>query len=92
MVSSPPHKKDKEKGVRIPVRMAVESRRLTMGGPTRVCDTSMRVEDLCHVQSRLVDELLELCDFPNLFEGIDLVLFVAVDGQAGGIIPTVFET
>ena len=54
-----------------------------MRGPTSVGNAGMRVEDLCQVHSRLGDELLELCNFSDLLEGVDLVLLVAIDRQAG---------
>jgi hypothetical protein len=79
-------------GSYVPVGMAIESGRLTMRGPTSVGNAGMRVEDLCQVHSRLGDELLELCNFSDLLEGVDLVLLVAIDSKAGRVIPAVFET
>jgi hypothetical protein len=72
--------------------MAVESGGLTVSGPTGVCNASMRIEDLVHVDAGFCDEFLELCDLSNLLEGIDLILLVAVDGKASGVIPAVLQT
>jgi hypothetical protein len=76
----------------VPVGVAVQARRRTVGGPAGVGDTGVGVEDLGEVGLGLLDELLELGDLANLLEGEDLVLLVAVDSQAGGIVATVLET
>ena len=77
---------------RLPVGMAVESGGLAVCSPTSVCNTGMRVEDLCHVHSRFCDELLKLCNLADFLEGKDLILLVTVDSKAGGVISAVFET
>jgi hypothetical protein len=71
--------------------MAVEAGRGAVGGPSCVCNASVRIEDLGHVGLLLLDQLLQLDDLTDLLESKDLVLLVAVDGQAGGIIAAVFE-
>ena len=63
-----------------------------MGSPAGVCDTAVRVEDLGHVDIGLVNQLPQLGDLADLLEGNDLVLLVAIDGETGGVIATVFET
>jgi hypothetical protein len=50
------------------------------------------VKDLGHVGRLGLDELLQLGDLANLLEGKDLVLLVAIDGNTGGVVATVFET
>lgn len=54
-------------------------------------DPGVRVEDLCKVGSGIGDELLQFCNLADFFKGEDLVLFVAVDGEAGGVIAAIFE-
>lgn len=61
-----------------------------MSSPTSVSNASMRVKDLGHVDTRLVNELSQLGHLANLLEGEDLILLVAVHGQAGGVVTTVF--
>lgn len=63
-----------------------------MGGPSRMRDTSMGVEDFCCVGLGLFNKRLELCNLASLFESEDLVSFIAVDSQAGRIVSTVFQT
>jgi hypothetical protein len=50
------------------------------------------VKDLGHVGLLLLDEGLQLGDLADLFEGEDLVLLVAIDGNTGGVVAAVFET
>ena len=61
--------------------MAVKGGWRTVGGPTGVCNASMSFEGLGHVDARLGNELLELCNLAHLLEGKHLILLVAVDGQ-----------
>ncbi|KXT02277.1 hypothetical protein AC579_8322 [Pseudocercospora musae] len=74
------------------VRMAVDSGWRTVGGPSGVCDSCVVVEKLGEIWLLLVDQLLELGNLAHLFEGEDLILPVAIDGQTGGVIATVFES
>lgn len=60
-----------------------------MGGPSGVCNTGVRVEDLGLVELALLDELLEGGDLADLLDGKDLVLLVTVDGETGGVVATV---
>ena len=53
-----------------------------MGSPSGVCNTSMRIEWLGHVDIGVVNELSKLCDLAHLLECEDLILFVSIDGQA----------
>jgi len=71
--------------------MAVQPRRGTVGGPSSVGDTGMRIEDLGHVGLLLFDQSLEHGDLADLLEGHDGVLLVAIDGETGRIISTVLE-
>lgn len=63
-----------------------------MSGPTGVCNAGVGVENLGHIEVGLVDKLPQLGNLANLLEGKDLVLLVAIDGKAGGIVATVLET
>lgn len=63
----------------LPVRMAVQSRWLTMGSPSSVCDTSVRIKDLGHVDARVVDELSQFSDLSHFFECKDFISLVTVD-------------
>lgn len=60
-----------------------------MGGPSGVCNTGVRVEDLGLVELALLDELLEGGDLADLLDGKDLVLLVTIDGETGGVVATV---
>lgn len=75
----------------VPVGVAVQARRRTVGSPAGVGNASVRVEDLVGVGLGLLDELLELGDLADLLEGKDLVLLVAVDSETGRIVATVLE-
>lgn len=76
----------------LPVRVAVEAGRRTVGGPTGVGDTGVGVEGLGHIESTLIDQLPQLGDFANLLEGKDFILLVAIDSKPGRIVATVLET
>ena len=71
--------------------VAVDARGRAVGGPSGVCNTGVRVEDLGEIWLLLCNELLQLHDLANLLEGEDLVLLVAIDRQTCGIITTVLE-
>ena len=71
--------------------MAIEARWGSVGGPSGVCNTGVRVEDLGQVGLLLLDQSLELDNLADLLEGKDLVLLVTVYSQAGRVIATVFE-
>ena len=73
------------------VGMAVEAGRRAVGGPASVCDAAVMVEDLAEIWLLLLDELFELGDLAYFLEGEDLVLLVAVDCEAGGVVAAVFE-
>jgi hypothetical protein len=57
-----------------------------------VCDTSVVVKDLGEVWLLLRDQLLQFGDLADLLEGEDLVAFVAIDGETGGVVTSVLET
>ena len=65
----------------VPVRVAVDARWGTVGGPTSVCNTGVCVKNLCEVGLLLLDELLQLGHLANLLESEDLISLVAVDCQ-----------
>lgn len=77
---------------RLPVRVAVQARRGTVGGPAGVCNAGVGVEDLGHIQVGLVNKLPQLGNLADLLEGKDLILLVAIDGKAGRVVATVLET
>lgn len=70
--------------------MAVESGRRAVGRPTSVCDASMGVEDLGHVDARFGNELLELCNLAHLLERKDFILLVSINCETGGVVASVF--
>jgi hypothetical protein len=76
----------------VPVRVAVETRWRTVGSPSCVCNTGVRVEDLGEVWLLIRNKLLQLDDFADLLECKDLVLLVSINSQTCGIIATVFES
>ena len=76
----------------IPVRMAIEARRLAMSSPSRVGDSGVRIEFFLHVGLSIVNKLLQLSHLAHFLECKDLILFVAIYGQTCGIIPSVFES
>jgi hypothetical protein len=76
----------------VPVRMAVKAGWRTVSSPSCVCNTSVGIEDLVKIWLLLLDELLQLCNFANLFKCKDLVLLVSIDGKTSRIVTTVFET
>lgn len=61
--------------------MAVDARWGTVGGPSGVCNTGVRVKDLGQVEVLLLDELLQRGDLADLLDGEDLILLVTVNGQ-----------
>jgi len=65
----------------VPVRVAVDARWWTVGGPTSVCNTGMAVKDFVKIWLLLLDQSLQLSNFSHLFEGKDLVLLVTIDCQ-----------
>jgi len=69
--------------------MAVDTRWGTVGGPSGVGDTGVRVEDLVEVEVLLLDELLQRGDLADLFDGVDLILLVTVNGKTSRVVTTV---
>ena len=80
-----------EAGQCVPVGVAVQAGRGTVGGPSRVRNAGVRVEDLGEIGLLLVDQALELGDLAHLLEGKDGVLLVAIDGKTGRVVATVLE-
>lgn len=71
--------------------MAVNFGWWSVGRPAGVGDSSMGIENLCHIRLRSVDGLLQLGDLSDGLESDNLVLLVSIDCQAGGVVATVFE-
>jgi hypothetical protein len=61
-----------------------------VGGPSRVGNAGVRVEDLGLVEVGLAHELLESSNLADLLDGKHLVLLVTVNGQAGRVVAAVF--
>jgi len=59
--------------------MAVLSARGAVSGPSGVCNTGVRIEDLGLVDARAVDEFSELGDLAHLFESKNLISLVTID-------------
>jgi hypothetical protein len=74
------------------VGVAVLARWGSVGGPTGVRNTGMRLKGLGHVIVAALNEFLQLGDFANLLECTDFVLLVAIHGHTGGIITTVLQS
>jgi len=74
------------------VGVAVDTRWWSMGGPSGVCNTCVRIEDLGHVWLLLVDELPQLGDLANLLERKDFILLVSIYRKTGRVISSVFES
>jgi hypothetical protein len=58
--------------------------------PTSVCNASMGVEGLGHVDARFGNELLELCNLAHLLERKHLILLVTIDCETGRVVASVF--
>ena len=71
--------------------MTIETRWLAMSGPPSVCNASMRIKDLLHVDIALLNELSEFGNLANLLEGKHLILLVAVNCQSCGVIAAVLK-
>lgn len=65
----------------IPVRVAVDTRRRTVGGPTSVGNAGVCVKDFCEVGLLVLDELLQLGDLADLLESKHFISLVSVDRQ-----------
>ena len=74
------------------MRMAIDTRRLTVSSPPGVCDARMRVEHLGQVWLGLRNELLELGDLADLLESENLIVLITVDAQTCRIIASIFQT
>jgi len=74
------------------VRVTVERSGLTVCSPSSMRDSGMGHEFLVHVDVLFIDQFPQCGDFADLFEEIDFILAVAVDGHSSRIIATVFKT
>jgi hypothetical protein len=72
--------------------MAIEARRSAVGGPSCVCNASVRIEDLSQVGLLLLDELLQLGNLAHFLEGKDLILLVSIYGQTGRVVATILQS
>lgn len=72
--------------------MAVDSGWRTVGGPSGVCNACVVVKDLGKVWLLLVNELLQLRNFADLFVCEHFILLVAVNGETCGVVASVFES
>lgn len=59
--------------------MAIQSRRSAVRGPSCVCNTGVRIEDLGEIWLLLLDESLQFGYLAYLLESKDLVLLVTID-------------
>ena len=71
--------------------MAIETRWFAVSGPPSVCNASVRIKDLLHVDIALIDELSEFGDLANLLEGKYFILLVAIDCQSCRVIAAVLK-
>ena len=74
------------------MRMTIERGRLTVRCPSSVRNPRMSHEFFVHVDVLLIDQFSQRSDFADLFEEINFILAVAVDGHTSRIVATVFET
>ena len=70
--------------------MAVQSGRSAVGGPSGVCNASVRVKDLSEVWFALLNQLLQLGDLADLLEEKHLSGLVAIDTYSRRVVATVF--
>lgn len=73
------------------MRVAVQPRWGAVGGPTGVGNSRVRIERFLQVHTGLADKFLELGNLADFFEGEDLILLVAVNGEPSRVITAVFE-
>jgi hypothetical protein len=71
--------------------MAVERSWLAVRGPSSVGNTGVRNEFPVHIDMLFIDKLSQCRYFSNLFEKVDFVLRVAVNGHSSRIVSTIFE-
>ena len=76
----------------IPMRVAIEPRRLPMGGPSGVCNSDMRIKDLGQVWLLFCNEFLQLGNLAHLLERKNFILLVPIYGQTCGVISSIFQT
>ena len=69
--------------------MAVDDRGRTVGGPSRVCDRDLRVENLGSVYVRGGDTLAKAGNLADFLEKKHLARSIAVDTDAGRVVTTV---
>jgi hypothetical protein len=63
-----------------------------MGGPSGVCNTCVRIEDLCEIWLLVLDELLQLCNLANLLERKHFILLVTIHCKTCGVVSSIFES
>jgi hypothetical protein len=72
--------------------MAIESGWLAVGSPTGVCNTSVGIEGLLHVDFGLCNQFLQFGNFAHLLEGIYFIFLVSVNSEASGIVSSILQT
>ena len=75
----------------VPVRMAIETGRLSVRCPPSVCNANLRIEDLAHIWFCLRNELFQLGHFAHLFECKDLILLIPINGQSSRVVASIFQ-
>jgi hypothetical protein len=74
------------------MRVAVDARRRTVGGPSGVGNAGVWIKHLGEIEVLLIDELLQRSDLADLLDSEDLILLVAVDSQTGRVVAAVLKT
>ena len=82
---------DEHEAQNLPVGVAIETGRRTVGRPSGVCNACVRIKDLGEIWLLVLNELLELCHLADLLESENLVLLVSIYGQTSRVVATVFE-
>lgn len=63
-----------------------------MRSPASMRNTGVCHEFLVHIDVLLINQLSQCGDFADLFEKINFILTVAIDGHSSGIISTILES
>lgn len=75
----------------IPVRMAVDLRRLPVCSPSGVGNAGVRDERSIKIRLGVGNQLLQLGNLAHFLESKNLPFPITIDSDTGGIIATVFE-
>jgi hypothetical protein len=63
-----------------------------VSGPSCVSNPGVRNKSVVEINTALFDQLLQLSDLANLLVSENLALLVAIYGNTGGVVATVFES